>query len=225
MTVDLTAIHTSIADLGRHMSSCTGCSTASGPKKGTPPRCLWFEGSEQVSTGVIVVGLNPGRADEPEREFYRKHGMGFDATVEYLQLNAGSIRYYLKMRNFVAAAFGQPGGVPSIHWTELAKCELLPGLTRVPLDMKRTCVNRHLKKELDLLPRDWPIVATGREAFESMAILAGDRAVIGVPHPTGAFGSMFSQLIDGAKLARGAARLTKEALRDQSAVWLPNQPG
>ena len=198
------------------MVKCTRCESASTAQVGTPPRCLWPEQSSETDSGVIVVGLNPGRAGPEEIAFYNKVGLTFEATISYLRDNSTRIPYFSELRRFVQAAFGKR----SIYWTEVAKCELKHGQANVPLEMRRTCIELHLKAELSLLPISWPVVAAGRVAFETMAVLCTDRAVLGVPHPTGAFGRQFSTLFAGSTLSVRAAQQASFVLSQTSAKWL-----
>ena len=46
----------------------------------------------------------------------------------------------------------------------------------------------YLRQELEVLPKDWPLIGVGREAYKALAYLDPDRTLIGVPHPMGAYG-------------------------------------
>jgi hypothetical protein len=212
----LQTISRAIDELGASMVSCRQCSAASTAAHGTPPRCLWFEQATDAQSGVIAVGLNPGKASLEEISFYEQQGVAYEGTVDYLRREAKRIPYFIAMRRLVRAAFG----IRHIHWTEVAKCELRQGEPGVPLDMRRKCIELHLKKELLLLPRDWPVVAAGRVAFEVMSVLCTERPVIGVPHPTGSFGRQFSGLFVGNGLAPNLAQQVAVAVRSNGASWL-----
>ena len=62
------------------------------------------------------------------------------------------------------------------------------------LETRRTCVHLYLVNEMAQVPDPWPIVAIGKQPFELAAMMFPSRAVIGIPHPTGAFGDQFSSL-------------------------------
>lgn len=204
------------------MVQCTACVSASTAVHGTPPRCMLFEPKTETELGVIVVGLNPGLASHSEINHYRRIGMTYDATVTYLRHNMQDISFYARMNRFISAA----GFNGSVHWTELAKCQLTSEFTVVPDEMIRTCISKHLKKEIEIFPTKWPVVAVGRRAFAALSILCSDRPVIGIPHPTGfgaahLFRSMFSNG-DDRPLSLNATIVEKisVALDEKLAVWL-----
>lgn len=205
----------SVTVIGNRMVKCTLCDAASTIEDGTPARCLWTDNPRSTDNGVIVVGLNPGRASPEEKQYYQKHGPTFGSTISYLETNAGSIRYFSRLRRLAKETMD----VDAFHWTEVAKCELKAGLKQVPLEMRRTCIKQYLADELSLLPV-WPVIAAGGVAFETMALLCRDRPVIGVPHPTGAFGKMFTRLLADGILGAWARTRVQEALETRSAVWL-----
>lgn len=205
-----------IERLGQQLVTCVRCPSASTADQGTPPRCMWSEVMPDAIQGVVVVGLNPGKASPEEIGFYEKCGLTYEATVEYLKAESRSIPYFIEMRRFVKSAMGKC----HIHWTEVVKCQLRSGESTVPLDMRRICIELHLKQELNLLPKEWPVIAAGRVAFEAMSVLCTDRAVLGVPHPTGAFGRQFSGLFNAADLLKEPRQIATEALREKRAVWL-----
>lgn len=207
-----------LTQLGNAMVGCQLCPEASTVAQETPARCVWTEEVENSDGGVVVVGLNPGRAGPNEIQFYANN-LTYQATVQYLQENSADIPYFAKLRRFVNAAFN----VRSVHWTEIAKCELLLNKKVVPLQMRRSYIELHLKKELALIPTDWPIVAAGRVAHEALAVLCTDRLVIGVPHPTGEFGRQFSNLFAGDELPELSVTATAylaEAIGGNGCIWL-----
>lgn len=106
------------------------------------------------------------------------------------------------------AAVTTMGFVGPILWTELVKCEsgdkvVVPGkedpvpfgLVKFRETTVRTCRDKHLRAELALCPPEWPIVAAGLEVGdylqETRNELAGPRALVAVPHPTGNRGLFF----------------------------------
>ncbi|HMD55504.1 MAG TPA: hypothetical protein VKJ65_13225 [Phycisphaerae bacterium] len=70
-------------------------------------------------------------------------------------------------------------------------------------------------KEIEGVPKDWPIFGVGRMAFNALAFLFNDRAVIGVPHPTGSFGH-FNEL----RKDPDTKRKFITACKEKFACWL-----
>lgn len=74
-----------IREIGCEMVSCQeGCDGASSAVSHTPPRCLYLEEVTSCERGVIVVGLNPGKASQAELDFYKCEGRSYAATTAYL---------------------------------------------------------------------------------------------------------------------------------------------
>lgn len=86
-------------------------------------------------------------------------------------------------------------------WTDIAKCqnesdEVCLSIEDHPQTF-RTCSALFLTKEIDSCPADWPIIAAGREAYRALLYLCPNRALIGIPHPTGAYANnQFLQLFE-----------------------------
>lgn len=179
-----------LARLGSKVVACTiGCEAASSVAEGTPPRCMYLEQDSAGTNGVVIVGLNPGRASDEEKRYYAVNGAEYRHTVAYLKTEMNRIKYYKYTRSFVLGlGFSGP-----IHWTELAKCELRRGIRSVPAEMISTCTRTFLHQELALLA-GWPVVAIGRVAFNAISLMCPDRSVIGIPHTTGSWGAKFSSL-------------------------------
>lgn len=172
------------------------------------PRCLIFEpcGWEHLDGGVIVVGLNPGKADHGERRIIKElfrpghdRRRAYAAYLAWLNNAIQAIPFYTLMRAALAALdFAGP-----ILWTEIVKCEsgtplVVDGRARPvsfglgpPFRMTtvRTCCDEHLRAELALCPPEWPSVAAGLGVGdcldETRAELACTRPILAVPHPTG----------------------------------------
>lgn len=164
-------------------ASCGG--VANNPAKGVLPRCLIVERGSAPGRGALVSGINPARSNERERAFYRKHGATYEAVVEFWHDKIAPIAYYERLRNFLHGV----GVSGPVVWTDLAKCENAPdqqGL--LPLQTLRTCTGRYLIKELAALPKDWPLIAVGAEAYKALSYLEPRRTVLGIPHPTGSHG-------------------------------------
>ena len=135
------------------------------------------------------MGLNPAPAESAEKRYYRTHGSSYASTVTFLRANAPYIKYYKRLAPFVRAL--NVSG--SIHWTELAKCELKPGVRSPNPQMLSNCARAYLSNELAALPT-WPVIAVGRTAFNALSLMCPGRAVVGIPHPTGAWGRAFTSL-------------------------------
>lgn len=209
-----------IRQIGEKMVSCPqGCEGASASFNGTPPRCLYLEEDLDTEDGVIVVGLNPGKAKKSELEFYNNHGLTYASTCDYLRDGIAGIKYYARVK----ALLKRIGLTGSILWTEVAKCELLITSRDVTLDMQRNCTRLYLSRELVACPR-WPVVATGRVAFKAVSLLAADRPVIGVPHPTGARGNSFDTATGNTAvgLSDRQRKAIASALASNKAIWLGN---
>jgi hypothetical protein len=181
--------------------------------------------SEQKMDGCVVVGLNPGKATDPERAYYRGQIPLSYASVEQLFFRGtaspsymnpiGGIPYHKRLRKFVRD-LGING---PILWTDVAKCENDPKVTLLPIQTLRVCADRFLKDELSAVPPDWPIIAVGQVAFNAVTYLATQRAVIGVPHPTGSRGQ-FHGLSNSGALVTTVNSNARNAIRTKSAVWL-----
>lgn len=99
-------------------------------------------------------------------------------------------------------------------WTELAKCESTKDVRGVPLATLRTCAGRYLKREIDVLPDSWPLIAVGGEAFKALAYLHPNRVIIGVPHPTGSHGH-FARLFPDRQLLPHVRSLVGERMESK----------
>lgn len=203
--------------IGREMVACdAGCAAASCSPQ-TPPRCLYLQESERPSVGIVVVGLNPGRANDEERAYYLSQALSYELTQRYLHDHIASINFYKRLEPLVRSlGFSGP-----ILWTELAKCELNPLYKYVPLSMQRTCAGRFLQRELELVD-DWPVMAVGRNAFMATSMMCLHRAVIGVPHPTGSRSGAYRD-VAGSQWCNPDERtiqVVKDAVRQRAAVWL-----
>ena len=175
---------------------------------------------ETARDGCVIVGINPGNASDVERAHYKKSPLSYAAILEYWP-EIQTLPYFKKLRK-VAEAFGLFG---PILWSDLAKCECkwvtlpvkaTPARMPVSAQTLRVCIHSYLLRELAVAPKYWPIIAVGRTAFATLsAIVAPDRAVIGVPHPTGSFGRTDAFLTDNAKIDQA-----KSAIANNQALWL-----
>ncbi len=190
------------------------------PNKGILPRCLYYESSKHPkSLGVVIVGINPGRAKKQEMDFYLSKRLSYDWEVQYWKENLQNHKYYKSLRHFVK----QLNIKGDIIWTELVKCQSskqnLPFNLRNFSETFRTCTHKYLKEELKLIQTDWPIIAVGGETYTALAFLFTDRQVIGLPHPTGSYGH-FDRLFVGNNL-KSKYKLSLKSNK-RKAIWLPS---
>ncbi|MBK8006032.1 MAG: hypothetical protein IPK12_19495 [Gemmatimonadetes bacterium] len=82
-------------------------------------------------------------------------------------------------------------------------------------------MGRYLNLEIAQAPRSWPLLALGRVAYSVLVYAYMDRAVIGIPHPSGA-GPAFHLLFKGKKLRPRILRRLQEALAVSAfnVVWI-----
>lgn len=185
---------------------------------GILPRCLILDNKERRGRGCLVAGINPGRSKSSEREFYKSQNSSYDAVNTFWMEKGRHFAYYKKLRQFVDAV----GLTGPIIWSDLAKCENKAqhnGL--ISLQTLRTCTGHYLRKELQAIPKKWPIIGVGTEAYKALAYLEPDRTVIGIPHPTGSHGQ-FSALCKKDKLHGRAKREIDRALSRATpiATWI-----
>ena len=191
--------------LGKNLVKCDKrCKGITNKKdKGIFPRCLFYEFNDPHNKkGVIIIGMNPGKANNAERKELKEkweenRNNIFTEILNYWKdkLKA-KCNYYKKLREF-AHCFG----LSNIVWTEVAKCESDHKRKKDKdylLNTFRTCANEFLKDEVEIIDeaipnKHWPIIAAGREAFKASSYLFHERTVIGVPHPTGSRDNAFKK--------------------------------
>jgi hypothetical protein len=218
-------LEASIVNIGRDLVVCSRhCEgIILDPAKGILPRFLVLESQGRENSGAVVIGINPGRSSATERKFYIDRKLTYESTVEYWEHKGiKTRRYYTWLRSFV----DQLGFDGPILWTELAKCEQTPeALGLLPLQTFRTCMTSFLRRELAAIPDTWPLVCAGSEPYKAIAYCFPERTVIGVPHPTGAFGR-FHMLFDQDRLLPGVkAKVTSEQAGElKKAIWLSASP-
>lgn len=220
-----------IAQIGEKMVNCDRkCSGIVNDKAiGRPPRCLFLEagdeGRDQIKPGIIVVGLNPGNAEETEATYYTQNDKvdySYSKTVDYWKEELKDKHpYYLRLKSFIALL----GVTGPILWTELVKCESCKSKgIKEALNIKRhtqtfrLCSSLYLAKELEVTSKDWPLIGVGFLSYETLAFLYPSRTVIGVPHPTGSRGHFFKLMKKISDDQGFQARLP--TLNSGSATWL-----
>ena len=153
------------------------------PQKGIIPRCLIVE--TRAGKGVsIIVGLNPGKCKEEEKDYYLSRGIKFASIAGYFTNSNLHDRPYFKRMRILISALGFKG---DILWTNLAKCECSGKNGDVPMQTLRVCINSFLRKEIDVF-RSSTIFALGNRAFEFCALSFPEHFIVGIPHPTGSHG-------------------------------------
>ena len=203
------------AELVTCVDSCAGISRDQ--NLGIVPRTLFLERPEAEGCGCLAIGLNPGKSPERERSSYRETGITYDSVKKY-RTSISSLPYFKRAR----AIIDQLGLRGPIIWSNLAKCENPPKQKELPsVQTMRHCAGRFLRRELRVTPRDWPVVGIGWDAFFALAYLVPERAVIGIPHPTGGYRDFRKMLEDGELRkdleARAAGALSAA---EPGAVWL-----
>lgn len=149
--------------------------------KGVLPRGLYLE-ERQGKRSVIILGLNPGPADDEEKSYSIRNGDSYFYKEKIFFERYFPWDFYKYAREF-SDIVGFDG---DILWTELVKCESQQGNNKIPKNTIKLCINKFLLKELAIMPND-PIVALGNDAYDFCLKETPDRFVIGVPHPTGAW--------------------------------------
>ena len=210
----------SVIALGEELVNCRDkCAGIScDQSQGILPRGLIFEEGSDQRPGAMIVGMNLGRSDSTERAYYVTNGVSYASLKSYWDVGVRDLQYYAKARAFVRAV----GILGAIVWSDVAKCENLADRTDPPpLQTLRHCGRRFLQRELSLLPSDWPLFALGLDAYRALAYMVPTRAVIGVPHPTGAYGPFAALWNGGAIVVDVQARIAQACdVRDPYAVWL-----
>ncbi len=212
-----------IHGIGRSLVRCTNsCVGITNDRlSGILPRCLYFErDGRSESDGCVMVGLNPGGSDEKEQEYFKRYGTTYSAWLEFWNKNNHRFPYHTKLRKMA----DQLELYGPILWTELAKCESSDNCLP-PLQTFRVCAGLYLRKELEVIPEEWPIFAVGKETYKALLYLFPTRAVIGVPHPTGSWGN-FQRLFEknSGRLLKPVQALVNSAQTASEAVWLKETP-
>jgi len=167
------------------------------PKEGVLPRCLFIDilkGSN--NNGIIIVGLNPGKSGQNERNAYKIKKTYKNTIIMWKEYFYES-RYYKILRRFVRLI----GFKGPILWTELVKCEKQSNTNFPPLQTFRNCTSNYLRREMRIIPNDWPIIALGLEAYKALSYLYPKKTILGLPHPTGSRGQC-SKIMKDKKLIK-----------------------
>lgn len=211
-------LEVSINKLGDKLLNCTNDCDGIINKKplGIIPRCLYLEKREEYEKGCVVVGINPGKSKENERGNYKKINLTYDDVKIVSKNIIDSHKYYNQIRKFLEI-IDRNG---PILWTELVKCENeennLPDLQTF-----RICTKKYLTEEIKKVPENWPLIAVGKMVYYALSFLYPDKAVIGIPHPTGSYG-YFNKLIDQENVER-VSEDAHSTISNNRAIWLTHK--
>jgi hypothetical protein len=195
-----------IAAIGEKLVACQeNCvGVCRNQSEGILPRCLILEtNNRSTDKGSIVCGINPAPAKTDEINFYRQNGASYDSLLKFWEqsrLNHKELKnipYYKSLRAFVDGL----GLTGPILWTDIAKCQNKSKEEKLSVKKHpqtfRKCSTSFLSEEVRLCPSDWPIIAAGSDAYHALLYLCPNRALIGIPHPTGQFArNKFSQMFE-----------------------------
>ena len=148
------------------------------PKSGIIPRGLILEPREGTKS-CVIVGLNPFEGKKDERNYYLEKGITYASIRGYFHdSNLKNKSYYKKTREMISL-LGFDG---DILWTDLVKCELVSKKGKLPVSTFRVCINRFLRKEIELF-KNSTIIALGNDSFKFCALSFPNHFIIGLPHP------------------------------------------
>ena len=177
-------------DLGEKIVTChLHCDGINNnPQLGIIPRCLIFE-KRKTGANCMVVGLNPGKCKNDEKNYYLTNGIKYDSIADYFNdSNLNSRAYFKRIREIITLL--EFDG--DILWTDLAKCECSGENGTIPIQTLRVCINRFLRQEVTIFKCS-TIFALGSVAFNHCALSFPNHFIVGIPHPTGSHGN-FRQL-------------------------------
>lgn len=165
--------------------NCEGVNNCS--KLGIIPRGLIQE-SRKGKKSCIVVGLNPGKCSDSERQYYLTKGIKFSSISGYFFETSLNQRPYFKRTRDLITFLGFDG---KILWTDLAKCECLGKNGKVPIQTLRVCIDKFLRKEIEFFSCS-TIFALGNDAFIFCALSFPNHFIVGLPHPSGSYGNFIN---------------------------------
>lgn len=204
--------------IGAELAACrNGCEgVLVDAKQGIIPRGLLLEMRDAEKGAAIVLGMNPGQGDDDERAAFRMDPSYSRSVTFMLEKRLRVHPYYTRLRTLIAD-IGVNG---HLLWTELAKCQNAPGFASVlPDETNRTCTARFLRREVAAMPAESPIFAVGRDAYRAATYLFLDRAVIGLPHPTGSRGHWHG-LFDAGRVKDNVRSAINAIIATNRAAWV-----
>lgn len=153
------------------------------PKLGIIPRCLILE-KRQGKKNCIVIGLNPGKCRQEERDYFLEKGLKYDSIPGYFFEKNLNNRAYFKRTRDILTVLGFDG---DILWTDLVKCECIGENGTIPIQTMRVCINKFLRQEINIF-KSSNIFALGNQVFDFCALSFPNHFIVGIPHPTGSHG-------------------------------------
>jgi hypothetical protein len=216
--IDLNAF---INTIGSELVNCSNKLVCQGinfnPEKGVFPRCLYLEtdGRDLDKQGCVIIGLNPGTILDKEEG----NGVGireknkFSSLIKFKDLTLeqdreslfqeqnkffnedikNNVVYYRRIKAIIN--FLEIKG--PILWTELVKCECPKSSDGLIKSTVYNCATKYLFKELEMVPKEWPIFAIGDETYRYL-LLRESIKLIGLPHASQMYGKVISK--DSAKM-------------------------
>ena len=187
--------------------------------QGSPPRGLVRVSRDPDTQGAVLLGMNPGQGDDRERAALQADP-SYGATVRFMETERlPKHPYYKRVRSLIDSC--ELSG--DLIWTELAKCQNAPGVNgSLPIETNRTCSKAFLRREVEITPPTWGIFAIGRDAYRAATFMFLDRAILGVPHPTGSRGPWYAMFEDGI-LKPEVRQAVERILTSRRAAWIPEE--
>lgn len=213
-----------IKDLGEQITACPARSRCPGilqgrlvndPVNGVPPRGLFVRPCtarlEQVE--VVVLGLNPGRADPPEQSILRKAAEKHrDRLYRYIHtetvIQMKRWKYWQRM-DTVLRQLGYEPGLNVVLAAEIVFCECAPPPPPPPGQRKKKrvrvgrrainfCSDLYVDKLLPHLPHGTPVICVGGDARDWIRRSRWNEHFhwAWMDHITGAFGDPYGDMFD-----------------------------
>jgi hypothetical protein len=179
-----------IDEIGQKVTNCIFClkckeegGTNYDRASGIIPRCLFFEERKENKEIVIAIGQNPGLSGKNEREELANiHN--YSVVKEFFNTKYKGHPFYKRATNLIET-LGLNG---HILWTELAKCEG----KHIINETLAFCASNYLVEELEHAKKNYKkvtIIALGKRTYNSLIFLFPNQKILGVPHPTGSWGT------------------------------------
>ena len=200
VVVTMTILAEKIEAIGRDIIQCTDgkrkmCTGARNDQtNGYYPRSFFLEPPDASKIEVAVVGLNPGKASELEKEFYKisakRNGeemASYDDCANAWRAVAKEAPYHKRTRHLFDV-LGLEKEKDGILWAEVAFCE-----GKLTGDAFDHCVKKFLEREVsELLPENIYVLCLGKKAYHYVTSLPRRLKdcwkIFGVYHPTGSRG-------------------------------------
>jgi len=221
-----TSLYNKIVEIGNELVKCPErCEgIVNSPLDFIPPRCLYLEPKGATTIDCVVIGMNPGKIDEKNKEtkYYRENctrELDYSVLYDYRSdRNDAKSKGHTNNR-FIRTFLNTTKLIPndSILWTELCKCQSTEG--EPPLQTYRKCMSKYLNHELALVKKDTPLICAGKTVYRAMAFRYTEKAVIGIPLPSSR-GNDLRRLINDDKTMENALNFILEAIENKKAVWI-----